>query len=198
MQPGDSGEDVLALQQRLAELGYWLGTPDGTWGSLTTQAVYAVQKANGLSRDGVAGPITRATIAEGARPESRAGGNGIEIDLKRQLLLVVRDGAVKHIFNTSTGSNVPYVEIFEGREYRGSARTPTGSYSVFREVNKLDKGPLGALYRPKYFNGGIAVHGSPSIPPTNVSHGCARLSNAAMDLIWANGYMPIHGKVTVY
>lgn len=186
------------MQQRLAELGYWLGTPDGTWGGLTTQAVYAVQKANGLSRDGVAGPITRARIAEGGRPESRVGGTGIEIDLKRQLLLIVRDGAVLHTLNTSTGSNVPYTEVFEGREYRGSARTPTGSFAVFRDVDKLDKGPLGALWRPKYFNGGIAVHGAASIPPTNVSHGCARVSNAAMDMIWANGLMPIKAKVTVY
>ena len=28
--PGSSGPAVLALQQRLSSLGYWLGTPDGT------------------------------------------------------------------------------------------------------------------------------------------------------------------------
>ena len=89
-------------------------------------------------------------------------------------------------------------EVPEGKTYRGSARTPAGSFSVFREVDKLDKGPLGSLYRPKYFNGGIAIHGAASIPPYPASHGCARVSNAAMDLIWAENSMAIGARVTVY
>jgi peptidoglycan hydrolase-like protein with peptidoglycan-binding domain len=198
LHPGDSGEDVLAMQQRLADLGYWLGSPDGTWGSLTTQAVYAAQKASGLQRDGVAGPATRKAIADGIRPQARDGGTGVEIDLARQLLLVVRDGAVTHILNTSTGSNKPYSEVFEGHTYTGPATTPRGSFAVFRQVDKEDKGPLGSLWRPKYFNGGIAVHGAAAIPPYPASHGCARLSNAAMNMIWAQGLMPIGSRVVVY
>ena len=31
-QLGDSGRSVLDLQERLTSLGYWLGTPDGTFG----------------------------------------------------------------------------------------------------------------------------------------------------------------------
>ena len=42
------------------------------------------------------------------------------------------------------------------------------------------------------------MHGSPSIPAYPASHGCARVSNAAMDMIWAQGVMPIGGRVTVY
>ncbi|MGH2690043.1 MAG: L,D-transpeptidase, partial [Actinomycetota bacterium] len=37
------------------------------------------------------------------------------------------------------------------------------------------KSPLGLLYRPAYFNGGIAFHGAPSVPATPASHGCVRL-----------------------
>ena len=198
LRPGDKGPEVLALQQRLSDLGYWLGTPDGRWGGLTTQAVYALQKTAGIGRDGVVGPAVTKALADGVRPTSRNGGTGIEVDVPRQIILVVRDGAVVRVLNTSTGSNVPYEEVYEGKTYRGSARTPAGSFSVFREVDKLDKGPLGSLYRPKYFNGGIAIHGAASIPPYPASHGCARVSNAAMDLIWAENSMAIGARVTVY
>src|SRR5690606_3524543 len=51
---GESGDSVLALQERLVELGYWLGEPDGTYGQLARQAVMAFQKVEGLGRDGVA------------------------------------------------------------------------------------------------------------------------------------------------
>ena len=198
LRPGDKGPEVMALQQRLSDLGYWLGTPDGRWGGLTTQAVYALQKTAGIGRDGVVGPAVTKALADGVRPTSRNGGTGIEVDVPRQIILVVRDGAVVRVLNTSTGSNVPYEEVYEGKTYRGSARTPAGSFSVFREVDKLDKGPLGSLYRPKYFNGGIAIHGAASIPPYPASHGCARVSNAAMDLIWAENSMAIGARVTVY
>lgn len=186
------------MQQRLTKLGYWLGAPDGTWGALTTQAVYAIQKAAGLARDGVAGPRTRQAIADGVVPTPRSSGNAVEIDLERQLLLVVRGGKAISIHNTSTGSNVPYTETYKGRQYSGSARTPRGTYRVYRQVDANDVGPLGALWRPKYFNGGIAVHGAAVVPPYNASHGCARLANAAMDRIWANGWMPIGSTVLVY
>ena len=69
---------------------------------------------------------------------------------------------------------------------------------MFRTVDRLDKGPLGDLWRPRYFNGGIAVHGSGSIPGYPASHGCARVSNPAMNMIWANNLMPVGSRVTVY
>ena len=69
---GDSGPKVLALQQRLKALGYWLGAPDGKFGSLTQQAVWAFQKSAGLRRDGVVGPKTLKALAAGIRPEGHA------------------------------------------------------------------------------------------------------------------------------
>jgi lipoprotein-anchoring transpeptidase ErfK/SrfK len=67
-----------------------------------------------------------------------------------------------------------------------------------RQIDGVRHGPLGDLWRPKYFNGGIAIHGSPSIPPYPASHGCARLSNAAMNWIWATNKIPLKTKVWVY
>src|SRR5262249_56853665 len=47
-----SGDSVHAIQQRLTDLGYWLGPVNGVYGDLTVQAVYAFQKVNGLKIDG--------------------------------------------------------------------------------------------------------------------------------------------------
>jgi len=195
LRPGDRGPEVLALQQRLVELGYWLGTPDGTFGLLTQQAVLAVQKAAGIGLDGLAGPATRAALEQGVRPAaSTQAGRVLEVDLGRQLLLVVRDGNVEQIFNTSTGTDEWY-EV-GGRQYL--ADTPRGTWHIYRQVNGLDNGPLGALYRPKYFHtDGIAVHGYASVPARAASHGCVRVTNAAMDWIWSSGVAPIGTTVVV-
>jgi WD40 repeat protein len=53
------GDDVLALQKRLKELGYnEVGNPDGVFGKKTDEAVRNYQEDNGLVVDGVIGPIT--------------------------------------------------------------------------------------------------------------------------------------------
>lgn len=187
---------MLELQQKLSALGYWLGAPDGGFGHLTAQAVMALQGSAGLVRDGIAGPQTLAALDRGVRPPMVGGAaNRIEIDIPRQVLLVVRGGALQYILHTSTGSGEEYIS---SQGDPAIATTPTGSYSVFRSVNGWDEGKLGTLYRPRYFNGGIAVHGLASVPGYPASHGCARVSNAAMDLIWAQGLMPIGSQVVVH
>jgi peptidoglycan hydrolase-like protein with peptidoglycan-binding domain len=185
---------VLALQQRLKELGYWLGTPDGSFGSLTQQAVWAFQKSAGLQRDGVVGPKTRRALAAGTRPKATIGGNGVEIDLDRQILLVVRGGSVRTILNTSTGSGEEYTST---SGHRAIAVTPRGSYTVYRAVDGPVTNSLGELWRPRFFHRGIAVHGSGNVPPWPASHGCARLSNAAINMIWATDLMPVGSRVVV-
>jgi peptidoglycan hydrolase-like protein with peptidoglycan-binding domain len=196
LRPGDSGPSVLALQQRLRALGYWLGTPDGSYGYLTEQAVTAFQKAEGLGRDGIAGPATRAALDGASRPTGRsATGDLIEVDKARQLLLVIRDGEVAWAINASTGTEKPY--RVGGRTEL--ADTPPGQWQVTWAVNGVDVGELGALYRPRYFHGdGIAVHGYHDVPAYPASHGCVRVTEAAMDWIWAQNVMPSSSAVWVY
>ena len=62
LQKGSRGDDVLALQLRLQELGYDPGTADGIYGSGTKEAVRAFQKRNSLSADGMAGQQTQARL----------------------------------------------------------------------------------------------------------------------------------------
>jgi peptidoglycan hydrolase-like protein with peptidoglycan-binding domain len=194
-QSGDRGAAVLALQKRLSSLGFWISGADGSYGQTTEQAVMAFQKAAGLERDGVAGPLTTKAIAQGVTITPRStSGHVLEIDKAKQLLLIVNNGKVANIINTSTGSNQPYTS----GGVTSIATTPSGTFSIFRQVNADDPGPLGDLWRPKYFNGGIAIHGSPSIPGYPASHGCARMSNAAIDWIWSSGQAPIGTQVVVY
>ena len=108
--------------------------------------------------------------------------------------MVVDDGRVTRTFATSTGTNSYYVH--DGR--RHLADTPTGRFRITRQIDGLRISPLGRLWRPKYFHGGIAVHGSTSVPAYPASHGCVRLTNAAMDWVWASGTAPVGTPVWVY
>lgn len=51
---GESGDEVLALQNRLAELGFAPGTPDGSYGKRTTNAILAFQDLVDLPATGAA------------------------------------------------------------------------------------------------------------------------------------------------
>jgi len=185
---GSGGPEVLALQQRLSALGYWLGVKDGHFGDLTRQAVVLV-------RNGECGPTTWARVDAGTRPRARSvKGHVIEVSKATQTLLVVDSGVVRRIYNLSTGSSQRYFS--EGRWQ--VALTPSGSFRVFRHVNAWDRGPLGPLYRPKYFSRGVAIHGYPSVPSTPVSHGCCRVSLPAMDSLWGKGVLELGTPILVY
>ena len=185
LRSGDEGADVAALQERLLELGYWLTGVDGRFGTTTHHAVVALQKASGLTRDGVVGPMTPDALDRGVRPSPRStSGRVVEVDRASQLLLFVDDGELRWVVDTSTGD--------------ADHTTPAGWFSIVRQIDGWREAPLGTLYRPKYFYRGIAIHGYPSVPPYPASHGCVRVTNAAMDWIWADGEAPIGRRVLVY
>lgn len=109
---------MRALQRDLNAAGYWLGTPDGTYGHLTEQAVMALQKSAGLTRDGVAGRKTLDALAEGTLPPLPSGpADRVEIDLERQVLLVVRGAA-------SRTSSTPAPPPARPTSPAGSRRSP--------------------------------------------------------------------------
>lgn len=196
LSPGDSGPGVRALQERLTELGYWLGEPDGHFGTLTRQAVLAFQGWHGLPRDGVAGPQTRRVLAEAVRPRPDHGGDLIEIHRDRQVLLIVRDGRTLWALHTSTGTGQRYTQP-DGDV--AVADTPAGTWEISWQVDGWRDSELGRLWRPKYFHrDGLAIHGYPDVPAHPASHGCARVSIEAMNLIWERGLAPQGTTVIVH
>ena len=193
--PGASGPAVLTLQARLTSLGYWLGTPTGVFDDGTEQAVYALQKAAGLPRDGFVGPATWAAAGNGVVPRPRShSGPLIEVDLERDLVMFVTNGKLDAVLNTSTGGGYSYWS--EGQH--SVAITPTGLFRISRQIDGVVTAPLGQLVRPKYFEGGFAIHGDSSVPPTPQSHGCVRVSNEAIDWIWGRNLAPVGTPVWVY
>jgi lipoprotein-anchoring transpeptidase ErfK/SrfK len=162
------------MQERLAELGYDIGTPDGKWGARTSYSLMAFQKVEGLTRDGQDGPETQAALAKASKPGPMVPGgaaNRIEVDVARQVLFHWVNGSLSRILPVSTGNDEYYCVDGEC----SVAVTPGGSFRIGRKAAGLEVAPLGELWWPMYFNGGIAIHGSPSIPPYPASHGCVRI-----------------------
>jgi lipoprotein-anchoring transpeptidase ErfK/SrfK len=116
------------------------------------------------------------------------------------LLFIVVDGKTQWTFNTSTGTGIPYSAPNKNDPTKietGDAVTPEGLFHTTRERPEgWWEGDLGQIYRPKYFHGGVAVHGMTSVPNRPASHGCVRLSTAAMDFIWDQNLMPL--RITVW
>ena len=109
-----------------------------------------------------------------------AGGIACRDRLVKQVLYVVEDRAVVLIVPISSGN---------GRYYTGSngkrqvAVTPEGVFRFQRRIVGVRRAPLGTLYNPYYFHGGIAVHGSLSVPNQPASHGCVRVTLPDMKLL---------------
>ncbi len=82
---GLSEGEVLALQQRLRDLGYSeVGRPDGLWGPRTSAAVSAFQATVGLTVSGELDKTTAAALAtSGPRPVSDARAKTTASDLRK-------------------------------------------------------------------------------------------------------------------
>jgi hypothetical protein len=157
------------VQERLAALGYLLpGDVDGRTGPGTTAAIAAFQKWEGLGRDGVAGPQTRARLATASRPTPRTRrgpGRRVEVLLDRQLVLAIQDNQVVRTLHVSSG--------------KPSTPTPAGSYSVYAQFDKWWSVPFREwLLWASPFVGGIAFHQFPEVPYYAASHGCVRVPEA--------------------
>lgn len=200
---GQSGAQVLALEQRLMQLGFWLDAPDGRYNAVTAQAVMAYQKDQGLKRTGNADQATvdRLSQAQNHVMSRAVVGNLIEVDKSKQLLYVVRNGQVAWAVNTSTGSGGRYsaTSKITGKDVSSTAVTPNGMHTVYRQDGVgWHSGDLGSIYRPKYFAGGAAIHGFNRIPAYPASHGCVRVSTSFMDFVWADNLVPMKSTVWVH
>ena len=185
-------ERVAFAETLLADLGYWITKVDGRSDDSTRQAIIAFQKVNGLKRTGVLDDKFLSQLMQASRPTAKHGGPAhAEVDISRQVIFLVDDqGRVTRVLSTSTGNGERYQS--EGKWSR--AYTPRGSFKITRQIKGNRKAPLGTLYYPSYFNGGIAFHGSNSVPVNAASHGCARVPRFAekelSDLLYVG--MPVY------
>ena len=145
LQNGSTGNQVLALQQALAELGYLTSTPDGTYSTTTTQAIIALQKMNGLPMNGIADANLQALIFHG-QPKNSSGTkvsiktlpalSGITIRLHDQGVLVSTvqtrltqlgyyDGEISGVYDVATQAAVKAFQKANGLKADGACGTAT-------------------------------------------------------------------------
>ncbi|HEX2275381.1 MAG TPA: L,D-transpeptidase family protein [Acidimicrobiales bacterium] len=179
--PGSRGPEVASLEQRLEALRYDPGRVDGTYDQNTAYAVTAFQKVHGMARTGRATDdvVARVNTANSPPPALVPGGGStrVEIDLDRQVLFLYEGNNLSKILPVSSGNN----KRFCSEGWCRRAITRVGSFAVYRQARGWEKSPLGRLYNPLYFDGGIAVHGSQSVPASPASHGCVRIPMAAAE-----------------
>ena len=166
-------EEIIEAEKRLSDLGYWTGTIDTVFDAKSRQALIAFQKVEGRRRTGVLTADELEALRTAKPPLPRVNGAAhVEVDLGLQVLFIVDDdGIVSHILPVSTGNG----ELFTSEGWTRPAVTPMGRFSIQRKLQGWRTSPLGPIYYPNYFVGGVAIHGNPSVPSTPASHGCIRI-----------------------
>ena len=177
-----SRAEIKQAHARLEEMGYG------------RNALVVFQK---WERRKITGRLTRDEFeaimnAQPPRPKD-PGYKHVEVDVSRQVLLLIgEDGKLQKIVPVSTGSGKPYRE----KGGSGLAYTPRGRFRVTHKITGWRESPLGLLYYPSYFSGGVAIHGNPSVPTTPQSHGCVRIPmSVAVDVY---KHLPVGTIVLVY
>ena len=183
---GHAPADPAAVQRRLVALRYLPSDAvTGTWDYRTSQAVMAFQAWQGLDRDGQVGPQTLAELETASIPVPTKTGTGRRIEVYRSkgVTLLIEGSSVVQAVHSSSGA--------PGYE------TPTGDYSVFRKEENSWSVPY-QVWLPwaSYFNGGIAFHEYPDVPPQPASHGCVRIPAPEAQGLYA--FATIGTPVSVY
>ncbi|MCU1346097.1 MAG: hypothetical protein JWL70_2363 [Acidimicrobiia bacterium] len=174
---GDKGDDTARIQQRLKDLAFDPGPVDGKYGLTTTQAVWAFQHLAGITGKAADGKVSPDLWNKMQDPmvlapmDNQSTATHVEIDLVKQVAIVWNGATPRLITHISSGSGRNWCE----NGWCGVAVTPPGAYKFTRRIAGWRQAVLGLLYNPVYFNGGIAMHGAPSVPNGPASHGCIRL-----------------------
>ena len=220
LSPGDEGDDVVALQRRLIDLGG--GVDDsGVYDDATLAAVLQFQRTQGLVADGIVGTKTWAALDAPRSPSSppttvaTAQGDGAAIpavappandpaeknDSKVTGAIVVLSSQKVVLFAGS--KPVAEFPVSSGR----NGLTPVGTFKVQskspRTVSNSDN-TIGMKWMTR-FNGGIGFHGIPvrkdgtplatPLGQRPVSAGCIRMRDDDAKKVYDQ--LPIGGAVVV-
>lgn len=166
---GSTGQEVINIQTRLYDWGYYNDSIDGDYGYLTYSAVKSFQAKNGLAVDGVAGPETLAALGlpSGAPSTSGGGGGGSssEVNLLAHL-----------VYGEARG------EPYEGKVAVAAVVINRTSDSRF------PKTIAGVIYQPGAFD--AVSDGQVNLDPDTSAY------NAARDAL--NGWDPTYGCIYYY
>jgi peptidoglycan hydrolase-like protein with peptidoglycan-binding domain len=163
---------IREAESRLSHLGYWTGAIDGIVDPGTQSALIAFQKWGGRSVTGKLTIDELEAIRAGDAPRARElGYEHVEVDVDRQVLMLVSDDGHMRVLPVSTGNDKTFV--VEGQE--SIAYTPRGRFQVYFKETGWQSGSIGSTYYANFISGGVAIHGSRSVPNQPASHGCIRI-----------------------
>jgi N-acetylmuramoyl-L-alanine amidase len=185
--------DAREAERRLTELGYWTGPIDGILDPATRSALIAFQKWEGRPVTGKLTLDDLEAIRTATPPKARdVGYPHVEVDIDRQVLLIVNDDDSVRVLHTSTGSGKPFMD--QGQ--MSVAYTPRGRFVVYDRTFGWEDGVLGSVYYANYISGGVAIHGYLSVPTQPASHGCIRIPMFAAREV--SKLLPVGTIVLVY
>jgi hypothetical protein len=189
---GNKGAAVKNVQRRLNQLHYYAGPVDGVFGQDLEWAVWAFKRVNGLPmkvmNSNLVGPnstITWAFRKALVHPKSpwalvpKGGASRVEINLKRQYLVLYKNNKPHLILDISSGGGYYFCNPKppKGDGSCGTAVTEDGNFHAAWFKSGWDQVPLGWMFNPVMFNtvAGQAMHGGDPVPWYPASHGCVRL-----------------------
>ncbi len=181
LDPGERGPAVKLFNELLRDQGYF-NTDKSVYSSHTERAVMAFRKVNGMERNFNADPGIFKTLAEGKggfNAKYPNAGKHTEVDISKQVMALVAEGEVKHVFHIATGA----------------AATPSdqGAFTYYRKDPGFNS--IG-MYYSVYYNRGEATHGYHSVPPYPASHGCIR--NPIPDSVFIYNWIDLGDRMYVY
>lgn len=164
---GATGEDVLAVKQRLFELGYYapeiIAIQRSVFGADTRRAVLAFQASSGLLQDGVVGPITYAALFQ-IEDETQTAAEVSSLSFPAQ----IPQDAEKQIFAALSGeAQMRTGIVLDALAFAANPESP-GEYplslyirggnlyntNLTPNVITLERIANGAARQPEYYDGG--------------------------------------------
>ncbi len=185
--------EVIEAERKLSELGYWTGPVDGRLDEGTASALIAFQKWEGREITGKLTLRELEAIRKGVAPNPRdLGYEHVEVDVDRQVLMLVNEEGAVRVLPVSTGSD----KAFMDQGQTSIAYTPRGRFVVYDKTYGWENGDLGSVYYANYISGGVAIHGYLTVPTTPASHGCIRIPMFAAREV--SRLLPVGTIVLVY
>ena len=169
LKKGSKGDEVVTLQKKLKQWGYYDGAVDGVFGSGTEKAVKYFQRKNGLTADGIVGAKTAAALGM----TLSGGGQTAQADSSS-------DRSVRLLAACIYGES-------RGEPYKG--QVAVGAVILNRvKSSKFPNSIAGVIYQPGAFD--AVSDGQIDLGPNEVA------LRAARDAM--NGYDPTYGCLYYY
>ncbi len=188
--PPMEGEDILLLQERLKELGYYQGELTGSYDVEVARAVAFFQAEYFLEPDGVAGVETWDALGEGVFPtssqESREPPEGeisIVVNSDRRNLTLYVDGKSYKTYPVAIG--------------KPSTKSPVGEWAIISKSRDWGGG-FGTRWLGLNVPWGIyGIHGTnkPWSIGNAASHGCIRMFNSHVEELYR--WVPLKTRVKI-